>query len=78
MIEGPQSSLSDLLLFEFEHQPGVLLPPENVQECMGKLELFLRDQPERRGAALGSLFCAVRGWGFQAAAGLGLGSGFFA
>ncbi len=119
MIEGTQSSLSDLLLFEFEHQPGVPLddvqevsnyvaalnhglnrlnedfplslrlfkeihsvllskgrgkacdpgefrrsqnwiggsrpgtaafvppPPENVQECMGKLELFLLDQPEK-------------------------------
>lgn len=119
MIEGTQSSLSDLLLFEFEHQPGVPLddvqevsnyvaalnhglnrlnedfplslrllkeihgvllskgrgkdcdpgefrrsqnwiggnrpgtaafvppPPENVQECMGKLELFLHDQPEK-------------------------------
>ncbi|MCB9480746.1 MAG: Fic family protein [Desulfobacteraceae bacterium] len=119
MIEGTQSSLSDLLLFEFEHQPGVPLddvqevsnyvaalnhglnrlnedfplslrllkeihsvllskgrgkecdpgefrrsqnwiggsrpgtaafvppPPEYVQECMGKLELFLHDQPER-------------------------------
>lgn len=119
MIEGTQSSLSDLLLFEFEHQPGVPLddvqevsnyvaalnhglnrlnenfplslrllkeihsvllskgrgkecdprefrrsqnwiggsrpgtaayvppPPEFVQECMGKLELFLHDQPER-------------------------------
>lgn len=119
MIEGTQSSLADLLLFEFEHQPGVPLddvqevsnyvaalnhglnrlnedfplslrllkeihsvllskgrgqecdpgafrrsqswiggsrpgtaafvppPPENVQECMGKLELFLHDQPEK-------------------------------
>jgi Fic family protein len=119
MIEGTQSSLSDLLLFEFEHQPGVPLddvqevsnyvaalnhgltrlnedfplslrllkeihsvllskgrgkecdpgefrrsqnwiggsrpgtaafvppPPENVQECMGKLELFLHDQPKK-------------------------------
>lgn len=119
MIEGTQSSLSDLLLFEFEHQPGVPLddvqevsnyvaalnhglnrlkenfplslrllkeihsvllskgrgtqcdpgefrrsqnwiggsrpgtaafvppPPEHVQECMGKLELFLHDQPEK-------------------------------
>jgi Fic family protein len=119
MIEGTQSSLSDLLLFEFEHQPGVPLddvqevsnyvaalnhglsrlnenfplslrllkeihavllskgrgkecapgefrrsqnwiggsrpgmatfvppPPENVQECMGKLELFLHNQPEK-------------------------------
>ena len=119
MIEGTQSSLSDLLLFEFEHQPGVPLDdvqevsnyvaalnhglnrlnedfpislrllkeihsvllskgrgkvydpgefrrsqnwiggsrpgtaafvpphPENVQECMGKLELFLHDQPEK-------------------------------
>lgn len=119
MIEGTQSSLSDLLLFEFEHQPGVPLddvqevsnyvaalnhglnrlnedfplslrllkeihsvllskgrgkecdpgkfrrsqnwiggsrpgtatfvppPPEYVQECMGKLELFLHDQPEK-------------------------------
>jgi len=119
MIEGTQSSLSDLLLFEFEHQPGVPLddvqkvsnyvaalnhglnrlnedfplslrllkeihsvllstgrgkecdpgefrrsqnwiggsrpgmaafvppPPENVQECMAKLELFLHDQPEK-------------------------------
>jgi Fic family protein len=119
MIEGTQSSLSDLLLFEFEHQPGVPLddvqevsnyvaalnhglnrvnedfpislrllkeihsvllskgrgkecdpgefrrsqnwiggsrpgtaafvppPPENVQECMSKLELFLHDQPEK-------------------------------
>jgi Fic family protein len=117
MIEGTQSSLSDLLLFEFEHQPGVPLddvqevsnyvaalnfglsrldenfplslrllkeihgillakgrgkecapgefrrsqnwiggsrpgtavfvppPPEHVQECMGKLELFLHDLP---------------------------------
>lgn len=119
MIEGTQSSLSDLLLFEFEHQPGVPLndvqevsnyvaalnhglsrlnegfplslrllkeihgvllskgrgkdrdpgefrrsqnwiggsrpgtavfvppPPEYVHECMGKLELFLHDQPEK-------------------------------
>ncbi len=119
MIEGTQSSLSDLLLFEFEHQPGVPLddvqevsnyvaalnhglnrlnedfpislrllkeihsvllskgrgkeydpgefrrsqnwiggsrpgtaafvppPPEYVQECMSKLELFLHDQPEK-------------------------------
>ena len=119
MIEGTQSSLSDLLLFEFEHQPGVPLedvqevsnyvaalnhglnrldedfplslrllkeihavllskgrgkectpgefrrsqnwiggsrpgtavfvppPPEYIQECMGKLELFLYDQPEK-------------------------------
>lgn len=117
-IEGTQSSLSDLLLFELEQQPGVPLddvqevsnyvaaldhgltrlengfplslrlikelhdkllskgrgsdkqpgefrrsqnwiggtrpgnaffvppPPENVQECMGELELFLHDQPE--------------------------------
>ena len=119
MIEGTQSSLFDLLLFEFEHQPGVPLndvqevsnyvaalnhglnrmneglplslrllkeihsvllskgrgkesdpgefrrsqnwiggtrpgtaafvppPPDHVQECMGKLELFLHDQPEK-------------------------------
>ncbi|MCG8549481.1 MAG: Fic family protein [Desulfobacterales bacterium] len=119
MIEGTQSSLSDLLLFEFEHQPGVPLsdvqevsnyvaalnhglkrlsenfplslrllkeihsvllskgrgrecdpgefrrsqnwiggtrpgnaafvppPPEYLQECMGKLELFMQDQPEK-------------------------------
>ncbi len=119
MIEGTQSSLSDLLLFEFEHQPGVPLndvqevsnyvaalnhglnrldenfplslrllkeihsvllskgrgrecdpgefrrsqnwiggsrpgtaafvppPPDYVQECMGKLELFLHGQPEK-------------------------------
>lgn len=119
MIEGTQSSLSDLLLFEFEHQPGVPLddvqevsnyvaalnhglnrlnedfplslrllkeihsvllskgrgtecdpgefrgsqnwiggsrpgtaafvppPPEYIQECMGKLELFLHGQPEK-------------------------------
>ncbi|TYT73417.1 Fic family protein [Desulfobotulus mexicanus] len=119
MIEGTQSSLSDLLLFELEHQPGVPLndvqevsnyvaalnhglnrlnedfplslrllkeihsvllskgrgkecdpgefrrsqnwiggscagtaafvppPPEYVQECMGKLELFLHDQPQK-------------------------------
>jgi Fic family protein len=117
-IEGTQSSLSDLLLFELEQQPGVPMddvqevsnyvaaldyglarledgfplslrlikemhdkllskgrgsdkapgefrrsqnwiggtrpgnavfvppPPENVQECMGELELFLHDQPE--------------------------------
>ena len=122
MIEGTQSSLSDLLLFEFEHQPGVPLddvqevsnyvaalnhglkrlnenfplslrllkeihsvllskgrgkecdpgefrrsqnwvggsrpgtaafvppPPGHVQECMGKLELFLHDQPEKTSA----------------------------
>ena len=30
MIEGTQSSLSDLLLFEFENQPGV--PLDDVQE----------------------------------------------
>jgi len=30
MIEGTQSSLSDLLMFEFEHQPGV--PLDDVQE----------------------------------------------
>lgn len=119
MIEGTQSSLSDLLLFEFEHQPGVPLddvqevsnyvaalnhgfnrlnldfplslrllkeihsvllskgrgkecdpgefrrsqnwiggsrpgtaafvppPPDHVLDCMGKLELFLHDQPEK-------------------------------
>ncbi|MCF8092601.1 MAG: Fic family protein [Desulfotignum sp.] len=119
MIEGTQSSLSDLLMFEFAHQPGVPLddvqevsdyaaalnhglrrlgedfplsirllkemhkvllskgrgkesgpgefrrsqnwiggsrpgnaafvppPPEYLQECMGKLELFLHDQPEK-------------------------------
>ncbi len=119
MIEGTQSSLSDLLMFEFDHQPGVPLddaqevsnyvaalnhglkrlgedfplslrllkeihsvlmskgrgkecdpgefrrsqnwiggsrpgnaafvppPPEYLQECMGKLELFLHDQPEK-------------------------------
>ncbi len=119
MIEGTQSSLSDLLLFEFEHQPGVPLndvqevsnyvaalnhglsrldenfplslrllkeihsvllskgrgrecdpgefrrsqnwiggsrpgtaafvppPPDYVQKCMSKLELFLHDQPEK-------------------------------
>jgi Fic family protein len=119
MIEGTQSSLSDLLMFEFEHQPGVPLddvqevsnyvaalnhglrrlgedfplslrllkeihsvllskgrgkecdpgefrrsqnwiggsrpgnaafvppPPEYLQDCMGKLELFLHDQPEK-------------------------------
>ncbi len=119
MIEGTQSSLSDLLLFELEHQPGVPLddvqevsnyvsalnhglkrleenfplslrllkeihsillskgrgekrnpgefresqnwiggsrpgtavfvppPPKYVQECMGKLELFLHDRPEK-------------------------------
>ncbi|MEE4365243.1 MAG: Fic family protein [Desulfotignum sp.] len=119
MIEGTQSSLSDLLMFEFAHQPGVPLddvqevsnyaaalnhglrrigedfplsirllkeihkvllskgrgkesgpgefrrsqnwiggsrpgsaafvppPPEHLQECMGKLELFLHDQPEK-------------------------------
>ena len=119
MIEGTQSSLSDLLMFELEHQPGVPLddaqevsnyvaaldhglrrlgedfpvsirllkeihgvllskgrgkecdpgefrksqnwiggsrpgnaafvppPPEYLQECMGKLELFLHDQPEK-------------------------------
>ena len=119
MIEGTQSSLSDLLLFEFEHQPGVPLddvqevsnyvaalnyglsrlnddfplslrllkeihsvllskgrgkeytpgefrksqnwiggsrpgtaefvppPPDHVQECMGTLELFLHDLPEK-------------------------------
>ncbi len=119
MIEGTQSSLSDLLLFEFEHQPGVPLddvqevsnyvaalshgfnrlssdfplslrllkeihsvllskgrgkecdsgefrrsqnwiggsrpgtaafippPPDHVQDCMGKLELFLHDLPEK-------------------------------
>jgi Fic family protein len=119
MIEGTQSSLSDLLLFEFEHQPGVPIddvlevsnyvaalhhglnrlgegfplsfrllkeihkvllskgrgkecepgefrrsqnwiggnrpgmaafvppPPELVQQCLGKLELFLHDEPEK-------------------------------
>ena len=119
MIEGTQSSLSDLLMFEFEHQPGVPLddvqkvsnyvaalnhglrrleedfplslrllkeihsvllskgrgkecdpgefrrsqnwiggsrpgnaafvppPPEYLQECMGNLELFLHDLPEK-------------------------------
>jgi Fic family protein len=119
MIEGTQSSLSDLLLFEFDHQPGVPLndvqevsnyvkalnhglnrlhegfplslrllkeihakllvsgrgeactpgefrrsqnwiggsrpgnaafvppPPDMVEECMGKLELFLHNQPEK-------------------------------
>ncbi len=119
MIEGTQSSLSDLLMFEFEHQPTVPLddvqevsnyvaaldhglnrlsedfplslrllqemhsvllskgrgkacspgefrrsqnwiggsrpgtaafvppPPEHVQECMGNLELFMHDKPEK-------------------------------
>ncbi|MCP4607519.1 MAG: Fic family protein [Planctomycetes bacterium] len=119
MIEGTQSSLSDLLMFEFAHQPGVPLddvqevsnyvaalnhglrrlgedfplslrllkeihsvllskgrgkecdpgefrrsqnwiggnrpgnadfvppPPDYLQECMGKLELFLHDQPKK-------------------------------
>ncbi len=119
MIEGTQSSLSDLLLFEFEHQPGVPIndvqevsnyvlalnhglnrlaegfplslrllkeihgvllckgrgkecdpgefrrsqnwvggsrpgtaafvppPPEHIQECMGELELFLHNRPEK-------------------------------
>ncbi|MDZ7667650.1 MAG: Fic family protein [Desulfotignum sp.] len=119
MIEGTQSSLSDLLMFEFEHQPGVPLddvqevsnyvaalnhglkrlrqgfplslrlfkevhgvllskgcgrecdpgefrrsqnwiggsrpgnaafvppPPEYLQDCLGKLELFLHDQPDK-------------------------------
>ncbi len=119
MIEGTQSSLSDLLLFEFEHQPGIPLddvqevsnyvaalnyglnrlneefplslrlikeihsvllskgrgkecdpgefrksqnwiggsrpgtaafvppPPDQIQECMGKIELFLHDLPEK-------------------------------
>ncbi len=45
MIEGTQSSLDDLLLFEFKHQPGV--PLDDVQECMEKLELFLHNQPEK-------------------------------
>jgi len=119
MIEGTQSSLSDLLMFEFKHQPGVPMddvqevsnyvaalnhglkrleedfpvslrllneihsvllskgrgnqsapgefrrtqnwiggtrpgtaafvppPPEQVSECMGRLELFLHDRPEK-------------------------------
>ncbi len=132
MIEGTQSSLSDLLLFEFKHQPGVPLddvqevsnyvaalnhglnrlnedfplslrllkeihsillskgrgrecdpgefrrsqnwiggsrpgtaafvppPPENVQECMGKLELFLHDQPEKTSALVKTALAHVQ------------------
>lgn len=132
MIEGTQASLSDLLLFEFEHQPGVPLddvqevsnyvaalnhglnrlnedlplslrllkeihsvllskgrgkecdpgefrrsqnwiggsrpgtaafvppPPEYVQECMGKLELFLHDQPEKTSAVIKAALAHVQ------------------
>jgi len=132
MIEGTQSSLSDLLLFEFEHQPGVPLddvqevsnyvaalnhglnrlnenfplslrllkeihsvlllkgrgeecdpgefrrshnwiggsrpgtaafvppPPEYVLECMGKLELFLHDQPEKTSALIKAALAHVQ------------------
>ena len=132
MIEGTQSSLSDLLLFEFEHQPGVPLddvqevsnyvaalnhglnrlnedfpisirllkeihsvllskgrgkecdpgefrrsqnwiggsrpgtaafvppPPEYVQECMGKLELFLHNQPEKTSALIKAALAHVQ------------------
>jgi Fic family protein len=132
MIEGTQSSLSDLLLFEFDHQPGVPLydvqevsnyvaalnhglnrlnedfplslrllkeihsvllskvrgkesdpgefrrsqnwiggsrpgtsafvppPPEYVQECMGKLELFLNDRPEKEPALLKAALAHVQ------------------
>jgi len=132
MIEGTQSSLSDLLLFEFKHQPGVPLddvqevsnyvaalhhglkrlgedfpfslrllkeihsvllskgrgkdcdpgefrrsqnwiggsrpgnaafvppPPEYVQECMGKLELFLHDQPNKTPALIKAALAHVQ------------------
>jgi Fic family protein len=132
MIEGTQSSLSDLLSFEFAHQSGVPLadvqevsnyvaalnhglsrlkegfplslrllkeihsvllskgrgkacspgefrrsqnwvggsrpgtaafvppPPETVPECMGKLELFLHDQPEKTSALLKSALAHVQ------------------
>jgi Fic family protein len=132
MIEGTQSSLSDLLLFEFKHQPGVPLddvqevsnyvaalhhglkrlgedfplslrllkeihsvllskgrgkdcdpgefrrsqnwiggrrpgnaafvppPPEYVQECMGKLELFWHDQPNKAPALIKAALAHVQ------------------
>jgi len=132
MIEGTQSSLSDLLMFEFEHQPGVPLddvqevsnyvaalnhglkrlgdnfplslrllkeihsvllskgrgkecdpgefrrsqnwiggsrpgnaafvppPPEYLQECMGKLELFLYDLPEKTPALIKAALAHVQ------------------
>ena len=132
MIEGTQSSLSDLLLFEFKHQPGVPLddvqevsnyvaalhhglkrlgedfplslrllkeihsvllskgrgkdcdpgefrrsqnwiggsrpgnaafvppPPEYVQECMGNLELFLHDQPNKTPALIKAALAHVQ------------------
>jgi len=132
MIEGTQSSLSDLLMFEFEHQPGVPLddvqevsnyvaalnhglrrlgedfplslrllkeihsvllskgrgkecdpgefrrsqnwiggsrpgnaafvppPPEYLQECMGKLELFLHDLPEKTPALIKAALAHVQ------------------
>lgn len=132
MIEGTQSSLSDLLLFELDQKPGVPLddaqevsnyvaalnygigrlaegfplslrllreiheillskgrgsdrtpgefrrsqnwiggtkpgnalfvppPPDNVLECIGQLELFLHDQPERTPALLKAAFAHVQ------------------
>ena len=131
MIEGTQSSLSDLLMFELEHQPGVPLddvrdvsnyvaalnhglkrlaegfplslrllkeihgillskagekivcpvnsetqnwiggsrpgnaafvppPPDKVMECMGKLELFLHDKPEKTPVLLKSALAHVQ------------------
>ncbi len=132
MIEGTQSSLSDLLMFEFKHQPGVPLddvqevsnyvaalnhglrrlgedfplslrllkeihsvllskgrgkecdpgefrrsqnwiggsrpgnaafvppPPEYLQDCMVKLELFLHDQPEKTPALIKAALAHVQ------------------
>ena len=132
MIEGTQSSLSDLLMFELEHQPGVPLddvrevsnyvaalnhglkrltegfplslrllkeihgillskgrgkdqspgefrksqnwiggsrpgnaafvppPPDKVMECMGQLELFLHDKPEKTPVLLKSALAHVQ------------------
>ncbi len=132
MIEGTQSSLSDLLIFESEHQPGVPMadvqevsnyvaalnhglqrlkedfplslrllkeihsvllskgrgkesdpgefrrsqnwiggsrpgtaafvppPPDHVQECMGKLELFLHDRPEKTPALIKAAIAHVQ------------------
>ena len=46
-IEGTQSSLADLLLYEIDEQPGV--PVEDAREvsrCVAALERFLNDDPE--------------------------------
>jgi Fic family protein len=49
MIEGTQSSLSDLLMFEFEHQPGVPLDDaQEVSNYAAALNHGLKRHNERR------------------------------